>query len=175
MDAWQRVRTAHILKWNLSADTEEAGSQLRPQFKGVRKVDPLSGRTEQVTDVSDAFKRFGVSISVMFTMLGVVVAAIIGTIVVSLRPLFQATISWTHDLLMRLKPQYRIAVKVALASSQGEGRADLIAVLTAAVINLIVILILNEVYKVSPVCCFSDVRSCHLLLHFCPGARHYVD
>jgi hypothetical protein len=44
--------------------------------------------------------------------------------------------------------QYRIAVKVALTATQGEGAADIIAVLTAAVINLVVILILNEVYKV---------------------------
>eukprot|EP00038_Savillea_parva_P006806 m.165984 g.165984 ORF g.165984 m.165984 type:complete len:1214 (-) comp12632_c0_seq1:303-3944(-) len=123
IDAWQRVRTARVLKWNLSSETENAGSQLRPQFKGVPDTDPLTGQTDQVMPTYTAVKRYALSLSVMFTMIGVVVAAIIGTIV------------------------YRVAVKVALASRQGEGTADIVAVLTAAVINLVVILILNEVYK----------------------------
>lgn len=83
VDAWQRVRTSQILKWNLSAVTENAGSQLRPQFRGIPDKDPLSGQIEMVKAPGDAIKRFGVSLSVMFSMLGVVVAAIIGTIVVS--------------------------------------------------------------------------------------------
>lgn len=124
LDTWKRVLSVYKFDWHLDPRLES--NRVRAQFAGNKeRLNAITGKRETYMTVGERIKRHAVSISVSLCMIMIVLIAVVGTI------------------------SYRVALTALLSDDKGYDSvtASTVATGTAAVLNLIVILVLNVVYE----------------------------
>eukprot|EP00045_Choanoeca_perplexa_P014447 m.170068 g.170068 ORF g.170068 m.170068 type:complete len:962 (-) comp16678_c0_seq7:1832-4717(-) len=123
LDFWKRRENFLAYDWD-TRDYEDL-EPLRPQFRGTTKrPNPVTGKMEKHYPAGKRYaKQMGSSLT-MLSMIGVVIVIVVGILF------------------------YRLAVKASLFQSSGNAEnASLITSITAAILNLVAIMLLSYLYR----------------------------
>eukprot|EP00053_Salpingoeca_punica_P016735 m.159045 g.159045 ORF g.159045 m.159045 type:complete len:933 (+) comp17033_c0_seq2:80-2878(+) len=127
LDFWKRTNARVAYNWDLRDFDEEEPD--RPQFKGVgTRKNPITGEMEKYYPKSRRWMKVAGAVAVVVSMLALVIMVLISVIV------------------------YRLAVRVALFKSSDDPNSSarknsgIASAITASILNLISILILNMIY-----------------------------
>jgi hypothetical protein len=128
LDFWKRRNAAIVYDWDLQDFDEDEPD--RPQFTGVKEKrrNPVTGEMEKYYPKSRRYMKYLTTATVVGLMIGLVIAVIISIIL------------------------YRLAIRVALfklgdsPESTARKSSGIVSAITASILNLITIILLNILY-----------------------------
>eukprot|EP00053_Salpingoeca_punica_P019806 m.202843 g.202843 ORF g.202843 m.202843 type:complete len:1233 (+) comp17727_c0_seq5:156-3854(+) len=122
LDFWKRENSTVAHKWNIMG--VEESEPIRGRFRGNQtRPNPVTGKMEEWYPASTRSAKYFVSFFTIAVMLVMVIIVTVSVIV------------------------YRLAIRIALVEkAQDKNMADTIASVTAAVINLVAIMTLDQIY-----------------------------